>query len=263
MPVARVTSTVAAGLMPLRALDRLSERQEGHMQGKRLIALLSALALAAAVAALGATAKSATASHKKGVTITIWDYFDAPPNGTAERTAMLKVANQWAKKTGNKVVDPGYVAQKEDKFIQAAPAGQGPDILMEPHDRIGSFVVPGLLSSMPKGLLSAKEQKDYNSAALTAFQYGGKSYGVPWARETYFLFYNKDLVKTAPTTWGGLIQTAKKLTTGDQYGFLWDTTNFYYDYAFIGGYGGYVFKHTKGGLDPKQLGIATGRSVKG
>jgi maltose-binding protein MalE len=233
------------------------------MSGKRTLALLSALALAAAVAVLGATASSAGAAHKKGVTITIWDYFDAPPNGTAERTAMLKVANQWAKKTGNKVVDPGYVAQKEDKFIQAAPAGQGPDILMEPHDRIGSFAVPGLLSSAPKNLLSPKERKDYNGAALAAFTYGGKSYGLPWAVESYFLFYNKDLIKTPPASWGALVTAAKKLTTGDQYGFLWDTTNFYYDYAFMAGYGGYVFKRTSSGLDPKQLGINTAGSIKG
>lgn len=233
------------------------------MHGKRTLALLSALALAAAVAVLGATASSAGAAHKKGVTITIWDYFDAPPNGTAERTAMLKVANQWAKKTGNKVVDPGYVAQKEDKFVQAAPAGQGPDILMEPHDRIGSFAVPGLLSTTPKNLLSASEKKDYNAAALQAFTYGGKTYGLPWAVESYFLFYNKDLVKTPPASWGALVAQAKKLTTGDQYGFLWDTTNFYYDYAFMAGYGGYVFKHTSSGLDPKQLGINTPGSIKG
>jgi len=233
------------------------------MKAKRFTALLSVLALAIAVAVLGATASTAKATQKKGVTITIWDYFDAPPNGTAERTAMLKVANQWAKKTGNKVVDPGYVADKENKFIQAAPAGQGPDILMEPHDRLGSFAVPGLLAAAPKNLLSAKEKADYNPATLTAFSYGGKQYGLPWARETYFMFYNKDLVKSVPTTWGGVIQTAKKLTSGDQYGFLWDTTNFYYDYAFIGGYGGYVFKHTSGGLDPKQLGIDTPGSIKG
>lgn len=233
------------------------------MKGKRLTALLGALILVTAVAVLGVTAASAGAAHKKGVTITIWDYFDAPPNGTAERTAMLAVANQWAQKTGNKVVDPGYVASKEDKFVQAAPAGQGPDIIMEPHDRIGSFVVPGLLAPEPKNLFTKKELADYNRVALSAFNYGGKTYGVPWARETYFLFYNKDLVKTPPATWGGLIQTAKKLTTGDQYGFLWDTTNFYYDFAFMAGYGGYVFKSTKSGLDPKQLGIDTPGSIKG
>jgi len=146
---------------------------------------------------------------------------------------------------------------------QAAPAGQGPDILMEPHDRLGSFAVPGLLASAPKSLLSATERKDYNPASLSAFSYAGKQYGLPWALETYFMFYNKDLVKSVPTTWGGVIQAAKKLTSGDQYGFLWDTTNFYYDYAFMAGYGGYVFKHTSSGLDPKQLGIDTAGSIKG
>lgn len=233
------------------------------MKTKRLPTIVGALLLAAALAALGATASKATAAQHKGVTITIWDYFDAPPNGTAERNALMVVAQQWAKKTGNKVVDPGYVANKENKFIQAAPAGQGPDILMEPHDRIGSFVVPGLLSAAPSTLLTAAQKADYVPISLQAFTYNGKVYGLPWARETYFMFYNKDLVKTPPTTWGGVILTAKKLTTGEQYGFLWDTTNFYYDFAFLGGYGGYVFKHTSKGLDPNQLGIDTPGSVKG
>lgn len=233
------------------------------MNTKRIGALVVALALAAGLAVLGATASTAKATQHKGVTITIWDYFDAPPNGTAERNALMVVAKQWAKKTGNKVVDPGYVANKENKFIQAAPAGQGPDILMEPHDRTGSFVVPGLLSSAPKNLLTAAERSNYSPVSLQAFQYSGKQYGLPWAVETYFLFYNKTLVPTPPKTWGGVIQTAKKLTTGSTYGFLWDTTNFYYDFAFMGGYGGYVFKSTSKGLDPNQLGIDTPGSIKG
>jgi arabinogalactan oligomer / maltooligosaccharide transport system substrate-binding protein len=230
------------------------------MKTKRMIALLGATAL---LAALAVTASAASASQHKGVTITIWDYFDAPPNGTAERNALLAVAQKWAKKTGNKVVDPGYVANKENKFIQAAPAGQGPDILMEPHDRTGSFVVPGLLSAAPKNLLTSSQASDYSAVSLQAFQYNGKQYGLPWAVETYFLFYNKQLVPNPPKTWGGLVIQAKKLTQGDQYGFLWDTTNFYYDYAFMAGYGGYVFKHTAKGLDPNQLGVDTPGSIKG
>ncbi len=233
------------------------------MKTKRILALLGVVALVAALAALSGAASTAKAAQHKGVTITIWDYFDAPPNGTAERNALMAVAQKWAKKTGNKVVNPGYVANKENKFIQAAPAGQGPDILMEPHDRIGSFIVPGLLASAPKSLLTSAQKGNYVPVSLQAFTYKGKLFGLPWARETYFMFYNKDLVKTPPATWGGVISAAKKLTTGDQYGFLWDTTNFYYDFSFMGGFGGYVFKHTAKGLDPQQLGINTPGSIKG
>jgi arabinogalactan oligomer/maltooligosaccharide transport system substrate-binding protein len=233
------------------------------MKLRRPIAWLLAVALVGALAALGGTLTSAKAAQQKGVTVTIWDYFDAPPNGTAERNALMKVAQQWAKKTGNKVVNPGYVANKENKFIQAAPAGQGPDILMEPHDRLGSFVAPGLLSKAPKNLLGAGQRKGYTPVALQAFTYNGNLYGLPWARETYFLFYNKTLVKTPPKTWSSLISQAKGLTHGDQYGFLWDTTNFYYDYAFMAGNGGYVFQQTKSGYNPKRLGIDTPGSIAG
>ena len=122
---------------------------------------------------------------------------------------------------------------------------------MEPHDRLGLFVAPGLLASAPKNLFTPAQRKGYAKVSLDAFTYNGKMYGVPWARETYLLFYNKSLVPTPPKTWSALIAQAKTLTHGDQYGFLWDTTNFYYDYAFIAGYGGYVFQAVGERLQPE------------
>lgn len=229
----------------------------------RPVPWLVAVALVGALAAAGGAVRSAKAAQHNGLTITIWDDFDAPPNGTAERNALMKVAQQWAKKTGNKVVSPGYVANKENKFIQVAPTGKGPDILMEPHDRLGSFVGPGLLSTAPKNLLSAGRQRGYMPLSLRAFTYNGKLYGLPWAREAYVLLYNKSLVNIPPKTWSSLISQAKRLTHGDQYGFLWDTTNFYYDYAFIAANGGYVFQQTKSGYNPQRLGLNTPGAIAG
>jgi multiple sugar transport system substrate-binding protein len=52
---------------------------------------------------------------------------------------------------------------------------------------------------------------------------GGRIYGIPWWSETRVLFYHKDLLDKAgvrpPTTWDEWVESAKKLTTGDQYGF--------------------------------------------
>jgi arabinogalactan oligomer/maltooligosaccharide transport system substrate-binding protein len=134
---------------------------------------------------------------------------------------------------------------------------------MGAHDRLGSFVAPGIISAVPKGLLSKAEKRAFNPVAIQALSYRGKLYGLPISSESYFLFYNKNLIKKAPTTWAQLISRAKALTHGDQYGFLWDTTNFYYDYAFMRGFGGYVFKQGKRGLDANKLGIATSGSIRG
>ena len=111
----------------------------------RVLALATALTLAfSALVASAATARPGT--HKKGVTITIWDYF---VNSPKERAALMTVANQWAKKTGNSVVNPGDVADSLTKYPLAAKGGQGPDVFQFPHDRLGSYAQPGLLAPPP------------------------------------------------------------------------------------------------------------------
>src|SRR5882672_1258691 len=67
---------------------------------------LAAIAIVVLVVALTipAAGLSLTGSQKKGVTVTIWDFF---VNSPKERAALMQVAHQWAKQTGNTVVNPG------------------------------------------------------------------------------------------------------------------------------------------------------------
>ena len=64
---------------------------------------LVAIALVVALVA-GMSAGSTQAAPQKGKTITLWDFFIGSPK---ERAALNRVAQQWARKTGNKVVNPG------------------------------------------------------------------------------------------------------------------------------------------------------------
>jgi arabinogalactan oligomer / maltooligosaccharide transport system substrate-binding protein len=220
---------------------------------------LTAVVVALAVACVaGLSAGTSQARPQKGKTITLWDFFISAPK---ERAALNRVAQDWARKTGNKVVNPGDVTESMDKFRLAARTGRGPDIIQFPHDNLGRMVASGVLAPQPKGFLVSRGL--YDPVGLTAVSYKGRLYGLPIARESYFLFYNRSLVRTPPKTWAGLIATAKRLTRGDKYGFLWDTGNFYYAYNWIHGFGGYVFKLTKNGYDPNKLGINTPGGIRG
>ncbi|MDZ7836403.1 MAG: extracellular solute-binding protein [Alkalibacterium sp.] len=69
---------------------------------------------------------------------------------------------------------------------------------------------------------------EYNEEAVTAFSYEGAQYGIPAVVETYGLFINTDLVPEAPETMDELMETARDLTEGDQYGFMMDAANLYF-----------------------------------
>jgi arabinogalactan oligomer/maltooligosaccharide transport system substrate-binding protein len=92
---------------------------------------------------------------------------------------------------------------------------------------------------------------------------------MPWSIETTGLWYNKSLIpastfkKGTKLTWKELLPKLQKLTTGTTHGFAMDLPNFYYDYAFISGFGGYVFKFTKSGYDWRKLGLDTPGAIKG
>lgn len=222
---------------------------------KRTTRMIGLAVAVAALVALLVPAAGVTAP-KKGVTVTIWDYF---VNSPKERDALMQVANQWAKQTGNTVTNPGDVTDSLNKYPLAAKSGRGPDIIQFPHDRLGSFAAPGLLAPQPASV--NVNTALYAPVGIQAATYKGKLYGLPIALETTFLFYNKAMVPTPPKTWTELIATAKRLTSGDNYGFLWNPTDLYYDYAFIGGYGGFVFQPTKNGFNARRLGLATAGAI--
>ena len=222
------------------------------MRRKTAVGGLTVVVVALVVAlVLGLSAGTSQAAPHKGKTITLWDFFISAPK---ERAALNRVAQQWAKKTGNKVVNPGDVSESMDKFRLTARTGRGPDVIQFPHDNLGRMAASGVLAAQPKGFVVSRGL--YDRVGLTATRTRGRSTGFR-SRASRTSCSTTGTRRTAPRTWTGLIATAKRLTSGDRYGFLWDTANFYYAYNWIRGYGGYVFKLTKNGYDPSKLGINT------
>ncbi|THF86668.1 maltose ABC transporter substrate-binding protein [Deinococcus sp. KSM4-11] len=190
-------------------------------------------------------------------TLTLWTSFEA-----AGELAWIKAqAAAFEKATGNKVTLVSVpFAQTQDKFIQSAPKGQGPDLIAtEPHDRLGRYAASGVIEPMDKYITS---KADYDKTALSAFTYQGKLFGLPLNAEAVALVYNKKLVPSAPTTWDAFLKAAQANTGNGKFGYLADIAEPYKSYGFVSAYGGYVFKNNGGTLDTKDIGLDNAGTAK-
>jgi maltose-binding protein MalE len=145
------------------------------------------------------------------------------------------------------------VADINDQLPIAAPAGEGPDIFIGPHDRLGGWVDSGLVTPVDLG----EKADQFLQVALDAFTYNDEVYGMPYAIENMGLFRNADLVPDAPTTWDELLQIGTDLqASGDVTYALALEDNGYKVYPILTSFGGYVFGRDATGVwDPTDLGI--------
>lgn len=211
---------------------------------------------------------------KKGVTLTMWDYFCTTGQTTCpERDIEVNVIKKWEKITGDKVNFPTNPSGHDNTMCTAGPSGQGPDVIGGPHNEMGPMVACKTLAPVPTWAWPASLQKKYIQAAVKATRIGGKIYSMPWDIETTGFYYNKSLIPAKDfkpakgdkyLRWSTLINRFKSLNLpSGGLPFGWDPANFYYDYAFLSGNGAYVFKYSKKtGYNWKQMGVDTPAAVK-
>lgn len=141
------------------------------------------------------------------------------------------------------------------QFSTAAPAGEGPDVIVGAHDWLGELVTNGLVA--PVDLANAD---DYAEVAINAFTYEGQLYGVPYAIENIALVRNTDLVPEAPATFEELEQTAVDLQESGEVeiglALQADPADPYHNYPLFSASGANVFELGEDGTyNPDELGI--------
>ncbi|QSO54388.1 maltose ABC transporter substrate-binding protein [Alicyclobacillus curvatus] len=186
-----------------------------------------------------------------GQTITVWSW-----DGGPQLADIKNLADAWAKKHGDtvNVVDQSKNPNGFQFYATAARTGKGPDVVVGmPHDNNGLFVQEGLIAPVPSADINSS---DYSQAIVDAVTVNGKIYSFPMDAETTAIFYNKKLIPNPPTDWNSFVQDANKA------GFMYAQHNLYFNYAIIGGYGGYVFKNNNGTLDPTDIGLANSGAVQ-
>lgn len=195
---------------------------------KRLLTLLAGLALLCAPAL--ALAKT---------TVTVWHAYRGK-----EEAALKKVVAAFNQKGGEveiKLLGIPYDAFA-DKITAAIPRDKGPDLFIFAHDRIGDWAARQVIEPVDFWLTD-DIKKAYLSPTLDALTYDDAVYGLPMAFKMVALYYNPKLVPEPPTTTDEMIAKAKAATDASkkQFGLVYENANFYYQLAWMQGFGGSVF----------------------
>jgi len=148
-----------------------------------------------------------------------------------------------------------------DDFQVAAPLGEGPDIIVVPHDQAGTLVANGLLAEVDLG----DKKADFAPKALEACTFDGKLYCLPYATENLGFFYNTDLVPTPPTTWDEVVTMGEALKAEGKVDYIMAVTGTTYDvYPLFTSFGGYIFgKNDAGDWNPEDLGVDSEGMIAG
>lgn len=173
---------------------------------------------------------------------------------------LQKVGDEFTKKTGIKV----KVETPDDAteaFSKAMARGNGPDIWIWPHDRIGDWANKGYLTAIqPKANLKTGVVQ----IAWDAVTANGKQWAYPIAVEAISLLYNKELVPVPPKTFEELPELQKKLNAKGIRAIGWETQSPYFTWPMLAANGGYPFQRDlMGNYLGKETGINNAGAVKG
>lgn len=147
---------------------------------------------------------------------------------TPEKTEVLEeLIARYEKENPTVKINAKFVAKGEEmlqKVQTALLSDQQPDMLWGYPTWTGVLESSGKLVEVGSRL-DDDLKNDLLESVLSAGAYKNKLYSLPIEAGTLYMIYNKDMFETAgiesvPATWEELYDTAKRLTTDDQYG-IW------------------------------------------
>ena len=152
-----------------------------------------------AIAVSGLVAPSANAADE----IVVW----ADESRGANLKKVLAVKADWVPGYTVKVVSFSNFDALKDAFDKATDA-TGPDIVVGANDWVPTGAKSGKLAPIT---VTAAVKARFNPTQFLDLTYKGKVYGVPVDINNVAMIYNTDLIKTAPKTFGEMVEVYKSL----------------------------------------------------
>jgi multiple sugar transport system substrate-binding protein len=166
---------------------------------------LGALVLAALVAGCGSSSSSGT--------VTLNWFVATQPGGTIQEVA--KTCSEQSNGRYNISVNllPTDATQQREQLVRRLAAKDSTvDLIGMDVIWTAEFANAGWIKPFPDAEAQAATKGDFPSVIKTA-TFNGQIYGAPFNSNTQLLWYRKDLVKQAPTTWNQMIDEAEKLAS--------------------------------------------------
>ena len=178
-----------------------------------------------------AVAVAAPSGGDDPVELKIWHSYRG-----AERTALESLLERYDSVHPELRVMP--LALPNDSFVtkleSAAPRGNGPDLFISAHERVGAWSRTGLVAAVqaPAGL---------HPQTLDALSYEGALYGLPLAYKCLALFRNTALLADAPHTTDQLVALHRQGLGDGRMVLAYQATEPFFHAPWMHGFGGGVF----------------------
>lgn len=191
--------------------------------------------LAAGIAVL----LSASASADAETTLRLWHSYRG-----AEQQAVDTVVDRWNEDHPDVQVDTLAVPHEAyaSKLTSAIPRGQGPDVFIHAHERLGDWADSNLIAPVGE-TLSDDDIDKFVPVTVDALRYKEQQWGIPLAFKSVALFYNRDVIEQPPETTEQLITLAERVRdpAADTFGLAYRADSFYFHAPWLYGFGGGIF----------------------
>lgn len=181
--------------------------------------------------------------------VILWTGFES------ELPTLIRLANEFSAQSGKKVRVVKVPFQRlRDKYLIAAPAGQGPDLLIGPQDWVGILKTAGLLEPLPPEVLPRSEE--FLPVTIEALTFQGQLYAVPLVAQCVALIRNPELIPRSPANLEEMVRLAGELPPQPgRYGIYWELKDLYFTWPIFATHGAYLFGTRDGQLNPEDLGL--------
>lgn len=162
------------------------------------------------------------------------------PYRGGEQAALEAVAARWETEGHTKVTLLAIPYEAYLSKLEAAiPRGNGPDVFLGPHNRLGEYILHLLVAPAGDAFPDA-DVDTYEARTVEAITHEGKRWAIPLASKAVALYVNTDLVQAPPTSLDDIVELRAKLAK-EVWPLAYESQSVYYHAAFLHAFGGHLF----------------------